>query len=394
MKYYRLTAQILSPLMIQQDRQSNAPAAVDHLPGSTLRGSIAAKYLRMGGSPEDADFRYLFLDQPVHFPNLFPSDSPETIPQVLPLTASSCKRYPGFETQGGHGVIDNLAAAIYSRVSGQAAGGDIGMCPKCYNDVKTYRGFWNGDILYPDKSNATLLYQRHTGIDRATGTVAPSIFFTLQMIADFHKRSPASHEPDAEEYQRQFLSGGFFLDDERLRILKPLVQSGSVFAGGDRTRGFGEIKLSIEEASPPAFDLEGWDWHLRKKLADLSHTELPPGVHFTLKLESPAILMDNFLRPSAQILPPFPGVEPVLRIAKTQTIRGWNSAWRLPKPDDTGITAGSVYLYRYSKAKDGNLDELENFLAGVLTEGIGLRREEGFGQVCVCDWLHVIKEAI
>ena len=95
------------------------------------------------------------------------------------------------------------------------------------------------------------------------------------------------------------------------------------------------------------------------------------------------ILVDNFLRPSAQISLPFPGVEPVLRIAKAQTIRGWQSAWGLPKPDDEGLAMGSVYLFRFSGTGVDNPDDLKNFLAGVSTGGIGLRREEGFGQVSV-----------
>ncbi|MGA2404101.1 MAG: RAMP superfamily CRISPR-associated protein [Syntrophobacteraceae bacterium] len=394
MKYYRLTAQLLSPLMIQQDRQSNAPTALDYLPGSTLRGSVAATYLRMGASPEDPDFRHLFLDQPVHFPNLFPSDSSETIPKVLPLTAASCKRHPGFLGQGGHGVADNLAAAVYSHLSGKAAGTDFGRCPECNHDMKPFGGFWSGDVIYSRKSDSTLLYQRHTGIDRATGTVAPSIFFALQMIADFHKRSPTSHEPDGEEFHRQSLCGGVFLDDEHLRILKALVEYSSVFAGGDRTRGFGEMKLSIEEASPPTFDLKGWNLALRGKLGRLFQIELPAGIYFSLKLESPAILVDAFLRASPQITLPFPGVEPVLRVAKARIVRGWQSAWGLPKPDDTGLAMGSVCLFRHPGLEADNLNGLENFLAGLLTGGIGLRREEGFGKVSICDCLHEIEEVI
>lgn len=42
MKHFRLTARLLAPLAIQQDRQSNTSASLDYLPGSSLRGALAA----------------------------------------------------------------------------------------------------------------------------------------------------------------------------------------------------------------------------------------------------------------------------------------------------------------------------------------------------------------
>jgi CRISPR-associated Csx10 family RAMP protein len=356
---------------------------MNYLPGSTLRGALAAKYLRLGGASADKDFEDLFLTNSASFPNLLPVDNPETLSRILPLTAMSCKRMPGFRRLGGHGVQDHLVTT-YSRIglNSHAAKKNGSTCPECINDLQPYSGFWNGDTENPSVFESTMFYGRHTGIDRDTGTVAPSIFFTTEAISDFRKDSIS------EAFRPQCLSGGIFLRDEHLRILRPLIQEGSLFAGAERRRGFGELILSIAEAPQATFDLETWDKSFKEKLKNLSGQEVDPDIYFSLKLESHAILVDKFLRSSSDTPLSFPHAEPLLKVAKAQKIRGWQSRWGLPKPDDLGLSMGSVFLFRY---RDKDLKDLKGYLNRLLIEGIGLRREEGFGRISVCDPLHTLE---
>ncbi len=390
MKYYRIKAKLLAPLVIRQNRQSNASQGVSYLPGSTFRGALAAKFLRMKGGPEDERFRALFLDHPICFPNLLPTgENGDILSQVLPLTSVSCKRNPGFKGDDTHRVSDILAAKVIERKYPKDY--DEALCPECHNDMKPYIGFWNGNCDNPKRFQPTMFYQRHTGIDRDTGTIAPSIFFITQAMADFQKKQKSS------DYYQQFLSGNIFVSVDQHEILKDLVP-GPLFAGADRTRGMGELELCVEigDIPNPDFDFEGWNRGFKDKLKDIVQNkvladELMSGHYFSIKLESDAILTDRFLRPSSEFELPFDNITQVLKVAKSQTIRGWNSAWGLPKPDDLAITMGSVYLFKYN---GNDLENLKKNLNDLIIKGIGLRREEGFGRISVCDSLHVIKEVI
>ncbi len=63
-----------------------------------------------------------------------------------------------------------------------------------------------------------MLYQRHTGIDRATGAIAPSIFFMTQSIADYHKTETT------KEFHQQYLSGGIYVTEKQHETIRPLIE--------------------------------------------------------------------------------------------------------------------------------------------------------------------------
>lgn len=398
MKYYRITAKLLSPFVIRQNRQSSTSQSITYLPGSSFRGAVAGQFFRKGGSAEDKDFQSLFVENPVSFPNLLPAKDDMTLPQVLPMTCVSCKRYEGFKTQHGHGVSDRLALTLINRNQEMFSEDEFSCCKhvirrngknkECRNELKSFTGFWNGNIQSPYRFQPSMFFQRHTGIDRTTGTIALSMFFISQAMADYYK------DPDSGEYYEQYLSGSVFLSDEQEKILMPMIEE-PLFAGAERTRGMGEIELSVEEIPVPEIDLEKWNKDFKEKISFLmqgeQQQELLSGFYFSIKLESDAILADKFLRPTAEIEIPFDNVSPVLKVAKSQIIRGWNSAWRLPKPDDTGVMMGSVYLFRHTGE---NIDGLKQFLEKLAITGIGLRREEGFGRISICDSVHTLQEVI
>lgn len=386
MNYYRLKAALLAPLVIQRSRQNKAPQALPYLPGSTFRGAVAAKYLREGGSPEDEKFRNIFIENPVCFPNLLPADYyGENISQVLPLTSVSCKRYPGFKFENGHGVLDALAHKVVER--SDSGKNQVELCVKCNNDMKPIGGFWNGKTNKPGILQPTMFFQRHTGIDRATGTISHQIFFITQAIADFKKAQDG-------DYKRQILSGGMLLNDKQLELIKPLLKN-QLFAGQDRTRGMGELEIEIELYDMILPEIGAWDKEFKNAINRAAGGNFKPefgsSCYFSIKLESHAIFMDEFLRPTTELRLDFPEVDPVLKIVKPQTIKGWNDAWGLAKPDDMGVMMGSVYLFQYT-GDDHN--GLQQYLNNLTVRGVGLRRAEGFGQIRACDPLHIQEEVI
>lgn len=382
MKYYRISTSLLSPLSVQRQRQSNTSVALNYLPGSSLRGSLAAKYLRLGGSSDDMAFNCLFLKDGIRFPNLLPSGSKSTSVSTLPITALSCKLAPGFLSNGGHGIIDSLVFKAFSSINGHNVDPGYWSCKRCHGELKTETGFWNRDTENPCNYVATMLYRNHTGIDRLTGTAANSVFFTTQAIANTFT------DLDTNTDFIQHLSGELFLNDEQLNCLQQVIGDDSLFVGADHTRGYGELILSLEEIPPPSFDLSKWNASFFERYRKITTKEPPEGIYFSIKLESHAVILDQFLRPDTDISFCFEGnhLELVTKIVKMAPVRGWQSSWGLPKPDDVGISMGSVFLYSYTGK---NEEDLEVFLTGLMAEGIGLRREEGLGRISVCDPIHV-----
>ncbi len=61
-----------------------------------------------------------------------------------------------------------------------------------------------------------------------------------------------------------------------------------------------------------------------------------------------------------------------------------NDLWGTPRTNEIAIDAGSVFLFGSTLSKK----DLEEALFGLEREGIGQRRAEGFGRVCVSDPFH------
>jgi len=379
MTYYHLNARLLAPMMVQENRQSNAPSGLPYLPGSSLRGAVAGLYLRNGGSPEDAAFRTIFIENPVRFPDLLPSHNQDQASLPLPTTAASCKRTPGFVTDKGHGVCDTLAAIVSAELEGGPITGAF-ICQACTQDIKPFQGFWNGNLTAPRKNDPVLVYHRHTGIDRHTGTVASSIFYITQGIAESWKDSD-------DRYHPQYLSSGLFLNEYQFKILSDWLTE-TVFAGADRTRGMGEMALSLVEAPSPTLDLISWNSLFLKKISTLTPKTPLPGVYFSLELVSHTILVDVFLRPTLDIILDFPDLVMDTRVIRQHTVRGWQSSWQLPKPEDTAIGMGGVCLFRYT---GDDMQGLTVYLNRLMIDGIGLRRSEGFGRIHICDPFHILE---
>ena len=418
MKFFRIRAELLSPLVVRKNRMSSSPQGADWLPGSSLRGAMAAKFLRETGTPDHEAFRLLFAVNPVRFPNLLPTDEEGTSPSlVLPLTSVSCKRHPGFKTsaENAHGVSDSLAAKLAERTFPGTF--QRRPCAVCQNDKKPYSGFWNGSPENPAEFKPSMFFQRHTGIDRSTGTIAAKIFFATQAMADYRLKSfreqrnasatrerdrvrlEQNENSDAERFCKQYLAGEISLTVKQYEALAPLLE-GTLFAGAECTRGKGELSVDlVSDSEPSAPDVETWNDGFKGKLETLVPEDVAPerkrslleGRYFSIGLASDAILVDRFLRPASDIHLDFPHVEYVMKVARHKTVRGWNAAWGLPKHDDSAVAMGSVYLFKHLGKES---DALVEYLRDLTAKGIGLRKEEGFGKISICDPFHIVREEI
>ena len=127
----------------------------------------------------------------------------------------------------------------------------------------------------------------------------------------------------------------------------------------------------------------------------LSNTEIDEfdGTYFTLNLQSDTILIaeDGWQRSMVLTAPALQEmtdceteVTHVRSFASYHYVSGWNAAWRLPKETELVTQMGSVFVFHTPDidAWLPKLQTLENI-------GIGNRREEGFGQISICDPFHL-----
>jgi CRISPR-associated Csx10 family RAMP protein len=421
MNRYPLEATLLSPVVVKRDRQSQRSEGTPSLSGSILRGALATLYLQtygLTGEQSRKPFHHLFLDESAcRFGPLDPG------PHTLPVTAVSCKRRPGFladrkpeqkPADAPHGMADQLWSRVASRLAGQSLR-DASVLPEhchCGNDLKPQVGFWldgEGGPRQPSEIGRRL--NMHVGIDRATHTAAETILYSLDAL-----------DPIGEETR---LVGWLDADETAVTALKDLLKNNGeeIRAGHARTRGYGRVRLQVgepEEERPSGWDrwsdeLHGFLDRVRTTLRPPRLPPLRPEEHFFFALSLPAgaVLVDPLLRASldpadmTSDLPPLPPADPglcvlslpgkrlpgggmlwcVAAVAHHEGTRGWNAAHGLPRQDEWTVGRGAVYVYLF----EGNAPEravLKERLARLEGDGMGARRNEGFGRVIVSDDFH------
>lgn len=408
---YRVTATLQAPLAIKRDRQSERSESAHSVGGTLVRGALAALYLQQRGEPDDA-FRRVFLDaEACRFGPLDPG------PHVFPLSAATCKR---------HGMAHAVVDLLCFRVAQHWLGGAIPLgdespwrqCARCGADLKPHAGFWrerDGE-LYEDKRGGHSV-AAHVGIDRETFTAAESIFYTLEAMHPAQETDEAAKGPDLEGW----LEAG----DDAKNTLCGLLESEEhiLYVGHHRTRGYGRLRFDIHGSVPPpepAQVRDAWETWSRALIDFLSQPPLriaglDPDRDFFFSLSFPngAILLDELLRYSAdpatmaEWLAPCPDPGDGLRtpqrpgrqlpeggtlrcmaaITKQERVRGWNAAHGLPRQDEWGVVRGAVYAYWF-QGSSHERDALHQRLARLAAEGMGLRRNEGFGAVELSTGFH------
>lgn len=394
---HMVRATLLSPLVVKRERQSQRSEGVQSISGTLLRGAFAQAYLQQRGDA-DAMFRRLFLDeQACRFGPLDPGD------RVYPLTATSCKREPGLVEDHKHGVVDQLLSRVRLRLTGSSK---VARCRVCQNDLKPHIGFWNdrGGHSTEPKLHWRRGAATHVGIDRHTHTASEQILYSL----------PSLEAAASEENSTPSLIGNVEADVQCLHSLQALLRQENqvVYIGGARTRGYGRVRIELLEGGPAqSSDPDEWSFQLLKQVGV---PDLTPDRHFifSLTFTTGAILLDELLRYTVDPagmepwLPALPSADPLERtltrtgkdfrggklwcvtaVTSQERLRGWNAAHGLPRQDEWAITHGAVYVYLL-EGDSSCVAALKDQLRRLEIDGIGARRNEGFGRVLVSDAFH------
>jgi hypothetical protein len=400
------SAHAAAPLQLTRSRAlGEAASTLPYVPGTALRGALAASaVLTIGG--EDPAFQHLIEGS--IFGNLHPVGEEAKASVPLPRSCVTCSRLPGFLGDGGHGVGDLLLpaeAALLRRrgsvVANVSAGSipvlpdvDLGhllVCPRCGEEGQRAMSpptlVWSGFLQWLDNVPSTVsvrhgvVVQRPAATRRGVGTGNASVGHTLRTGQRF---------------------GGtvtFPTGDAAATATAILRASdGMLWVGAGRSRGLGTLHIEVEELGEEPDDLparyDGMMAALMRAVGRAGGAQLDGQAYVSLTLQSAALLADAFGRwqvaldgdwfarrcglpgGSLQVRQAFVGSTP---------IEGWNAALDLPKPDAVALAAGSCWLFRLQGITPA---EALAALTRLEREGIGERRQEGFGVVRACDPTH------
>jgi CRISPR-associated Csx10 family RAMP protein len=419
---------VMSPLAIRADHSPGGAGGIKYIPGTTFIGALASlhRLLYQDNAEEGKTFEELFLQGQVLYSNLYPAifDHPglqgrNKLPVYpLPKTAQSCKRHGGFRfpndvrKNDGHGVRDTLIDwTLFKLISSDErlaktikplAIMQDGKDCHCGEAMDSFDGYYRQSDRKPydkiaAKVESYIRMQTHTGIDRESGTVQDRILYNRQVF----------------EEDMRFWGKMSFPDDERLLIqfeqfIKKIGPPGMLRLGTGRTRGMGRVQLDTQrvEEGQISFDaftkrLELFNEKLRERADGLGLTTLPYRYFFALTLHSPLILCDDLFRYHSTIdtdvlknllesaIPEIdytvPELTRIYYTASMRSITGWQELWGTPRMSEHALDSGSVFLFACSSPPDQNMLKA---LYALEEQGIGKRRAEGFGRVCVSDPFH------
>ena len=401
MKEIQLTIQALSPLAIGRQKPGGSISeAQEYIPGSVIRGAVAAQMLRQSpqsGDQPGGDFYTLFVDQGAAiFSNAYPTGV-GLRSQVLPATAVSSKTFPGFKADkpSNGGVFDTLIDSVCAESYGHLYDPT---CPKDGGRLEPFSGFYSLEgNHYRSHSVATRLLTK-VGINRRRATAQEQVLYSVQVINETQKKGR----------EDTLFSGTIRLEDAELaQVLADYLTSSGLRLGGSTSRGLGKVKIQAEvsdyqsetERRVNAFNqVLCARWKEWGKFFSPPQSSLPETCKFfTLDLQSDAILTEQWRRTtviSPDMLCQMAGVDdPDLTLQATYSSydyrSGWNAAWCLMKDVEMVTTKGAVYLF-----STPNLEAWLPALAALERRGVGERTPEGFGQVQVCsEFHHVFREA-
>lgn len=400
---YRLQVHTVSPVAISEfHRRDQTVRTLNHLPGTSVRGALAAALLdTLNRQPGQDPFPLLFTSGRVRYNNFYPLPDPDVSSSFqtswpLPATAASCKREPGFHHVDraplqGHGALDTLAAWL----TGHAHEESYQDCVKCKGGLDTITGFYQQLASSPDKvyrpADPSLRLVARTAMDNTFGTADHGSLYTIEVIEEEQTFVGIIEvEADTSAQGESTLEG--LLD----RI------GWEFWIGAARSRGLGHVRVDgLEPLDSPAPLGERID-AFNRALQTVGDGEVSDDEWFIpVTLLSDAILPDRYLRFQTaldiQALQDYagawdnpPALPPSLArherfFCQTRRVSGWNMAHQLPRWDDVAVTRSSVFVFTVPTSER---QTAETFFTRLEREGIGERRDEGFGELIVTHPFH------
>ncbi|MFH7244118.1 MAG: RAMP superfamily CRISPR-associated protein [Spirulina sp.] len=351
-----VTIKTLQPILATSFQgDPNSDVSYDYIPGSMIRGALIGRYLKQKGLNElnldDLETQRLFFaSHSTRYLNAYLVSKQEQH-RTLPIPRSWYKRK---DTE----ISKDTATNIYDRSLEYVDEED---------SLKVIRGgfcvFEEGCIrLYAPERRINI----HNTRDRRKGRSSK------------REDQPSS---EGEIFRYDALDSGqtfqsvVLCEEQDVSWFEELLAEPDLWLGGSRSAGYGHTKLSYEIADDNWQETDAF-------LEEDDETE-----HLTIILLSDAILSDASGQPTANphllnvainnacesaLLSP----EPKNIFSSSTFVGGFNRKWGLPLPQLPTLSAGTVVVFEDAELTDEQIQQLQ-------WQGIGDRRNEGFGRVAV-----------
>ncbi len=380
-KEYKFTLIPLEPLVLQGKVNKNEVEIRKSLQGSTIRGAIIQYGLDNGYGIED----------------------------LRKVSISEVKKYRGKVLNGEmtEGKEEfKLASGFETKypVNGEKKKVDKAISMKKDWKVENDSTGEKEEIKL-ERSSIALL--RSTGteisvkIDEKTRTTKESFLFSTEYTDLTEKKYKDKDE------EKIFFQGNIEIPEGLFEIEKEY----ELKIGKYKTKGFGKVLISFKEEKQNTESsiierIKKLNEEIQKDFEGFKKEEISAGDKFLEEKKQILITVDflsDMILPFNQIenvgkeiLQLFEGLENELKLNTRRTfvnvekLRGFNIVNNMRKMDEIVITQGSVISYcvdveKFEKAE--NIEIKEEILEGLIKiekEGIGLRRNEGFGRVRIC----------
>jgi CRISPR-associated protein Csx10 len=412
MQRIELEIKALSALAIARQKAGGSIGeAVDYIPGTVIRGAVAAQILDLSNgrsadlTENGGDFQALFLsDNPAIFQNAYPalvSDgelvSKDTFEEngVLPATALSSKNNPGFKSEEDEPEKNGVFDTLIDRFCAEGYGYPYD--PNCPEDggrvdaasISFYCKF--DDEYHSLKANKRLLTR--VGINRRRATSEEEILYSLEVL----------NESQEKKQNPVYYRGAILVEEDLAESLRDFIQDRhqNFRLGGSTSRGLGKVEITTKQPVSAKIAVEQKLTKFTNSIQDRWQKWGVFGVplkelsgdrtYFTLDLQSDAILTENWRRTtviSEKMLQQFAKVEDSsLKLEAAYSsydyLSGWNAAWGLMKDVELITNKGSVYLFSTNQR-----EIWDNVLGDLEVRGVGDRTCEGFGQIQICNQFH------
>lgn len=356
---FRVLARADEPLLIaQRPSAGNQFKSQPAITGKTLRGALAARAADCFDLKDKTTydtFIALFLRDDVRFPTLYPlfRGKRHFYPAApVPRDGFACKVYRKHPIQWGTQQKERVEKCVEL---------------ECESPVKGIREeFFSLRELEPEHFKPEMRSEIHIRVEPETGRVRGGQLFDYVAL-------------DAGQY---FIGELVCADEDAWGLLQEFTGLAEekpipLRLGKGTRRGYGQVTLWLERLNgkPPVWIQQ----HLGERVGEGASG-------FTLTLMTDAVVTDTWDRFAtgfedewlARELGFEVKVEKGHDFAATRVVDGFNTQLRLPRWRDVVLAAGSsVRLRVVEQPKEGLLVAL----ARVEQEGIGLRRNEGYGQV-------------
>jgi RAMP superfamily protein len=329
---------------------TNYMASKDYLDGTTVRGAVAAA---LAGRVDAAELETLLGGAT---PALFGDGRPGHPCAVpAPMTLKEPKR--------GGSPVDEAAL-----LCAEACGGRIGTRPE---DVRTAKGTYvwgpTGWCPYPVKRRTVT----RTARDPAAGRAAEGRLFSLEVVDPVLDRADLGNGQRLRFYVPVSGSG------EQLALVVEAAAAG-LTVGGDRSRGFGRLRLVHVQSEPPLPDLDERHRAWTELIGRLGVPH-PEATGVLLAVGPLAVAQQRLLAALGAV-----GLELVEGVARRAAHGGWRAETKYPRSLSSQFLPGSTFVV----ARPDRQSALPA-LAEIERRGIGPGRADGWGRLIACHPIHV-----